>query len=134
MEITSKGRYAVKVMADIARAKKEYVSLAEISERNELSQKYLEKIISILLKANLVVSARGKDGGYKLARPCEQITIKQILDATGDGAKIVDCLECGCAHSGSCDTVSVWGTLKKLIDDYLASVTLSMLLSKTGKS
>ncbi|MGN1201579.1 MAG: RrF2 family transcriptional regulator [Candidatus Caccovivens sp.] len=132
MEITAKGRYAVRVMADIARLDGQYVSLADIAKRQDLSLKYLERIVSMLSKANLVESMRGANGGYRLAKETDQISVKMILDATGDSIKIATCVHGkDCPKADKCDTIGVWNTLNHLICDYLSSVSLKDLLSQT---
>lgn len=132
MEITAKGRYAVRVMADIARSNKEFVSISDIAKRQDISLKYLERIISMLSKANLVESMRGANGGYRLAKKMEDISVKMILDATGDSVKIAICAHGeGCPKSDTCDTIGVWNTLNHLICDYLSNVTLKDLLDQT---
>ncbi len=134
MEITSKGRNAVRIMADIAKNHPDYVSISDISKRQAITIKYLEKIMSMLLKANLVESMRGINGGYKLIKPASDYTIKEILDATGDTIKLSSCLhENNCPRKGNCETVGVWNTLGCLINKYLASITLKDLLDKTYK-
>lgn len=132
MEITSKGRNAVRVMADIAKNGDNYVAISDISTRQGVTVKYLEKIMSMLLKAGLVESMRGTKGGYKLSRPAKDYTIKQILDATGDNVKISTCLHSSdCPRMNSCETMGVWNTLSCLINKYLGSITLQDLLDKT---
>ena len=133
MEITTRGRYAIHIMADIARCNGQFVSLAEIAEKHKISIKYLEKVMPMLIKAKLVKSARGSAGGYKLNAQAEKITIKSILDATGDGAKIADCLGEDCPKKRGCDTFLVCNTLKDLIDNYLESISLQDLINKTYK-
>ena len=83
MEITTKGRYAVRIIADIAR-NKGYVSANDIATRQQISAKYLEKIVGMLSKAKLVESMRGATGGYKLAKKPEEISVKDGCDATDD--------------------------------------------------
>lgn len=132
MEITSKGRYAVRIMADLARNGSGFVSLNDISKRQGISIKYLEKIISMMAKANLVESMRGALGGYKLAKNPENCTIKEILDATGDSIKIATCIHGEkCPKAETCDTIGVWNSLNDLINKYLTSVTLKDLVDKT---
>lgn len=131
MEITTKGRYAVRIMADIAKFDG-YVSTTEIAERQKISIKYLEKILSMLSKANLVKSMRGTKGGYILAKKREEISVKDILDATDDSIKISTCLETDvCPIADKCDTIGVWETLNKLINNYLENVTLKDLVDQT---
>ncbi|MBQ8909210.1 MAG: Rrf2 family transcriptional regulator [Clostridia bacterium] len=132
MEITTKGRYAVRIMVDIARHGDGYVSIADMADRQKLSQKYLEKIISNLVKANLVESKRGADGGYKLAKSAHECNVKEILDATGESTKVAVCAgEEKCPMAEKCDTMGVWHTLNHLISDYLEGVTLQSLVDKT---
>ena len=132
MEITTKGRYAVRVMVDLARNGEDYVPITEIALRQKISQKYLEKIISMLVKANLVVSMRGTKGGYKLCKAPNEYSVKEILDATGESTKVAACAgEDRCPMAESCDTMGVWNTLNRLISDYLQGVTLKDLIDKT---
>ena len=131
MEITTKGRYAVRVMADIAR-NEGYVSTSEIAERQHISIKYLEKIVAMLSKAKLVKSMRGTNGGYKLSRERDEISVKDILDATGDAIKISTCLDTDvCPIADKCDTIGVWNKLNQTINNYLESVTLKDLVDQT---
>lgn len=132
MEITTKGRYAVRIMADIARNGQNFVALSEIAERQQISIKYLEKIIAMLTKAKLVESMRGASGGYRLARDLEKISVKQILDATGDSIKVATCAAGEeCPKADKCDTIGVWNTLNSLINTYLESVSLKDLVEQT---
>ncbi len=132
MEITTKGRYAVRVMADIARCDKNFVSLADVATRQEISVKYLEKIVSMLSKYGLLESMRGVNGGYKLSKLAKDISVKDILDATGDSVKVSTCVEeISCPKADSCDTIGVWSKLNNLINTYLESVTLQDLLDQT---
>lgn len=132
MEITTKGRYAVRIMADIARNGDEFVSISEIAERQQISIKYLEKIIAMLSKAKLVESMRGANGGYKLAKAQEKISVKAILDATGDSIKVSTCTVGEvCPNADKCDTIGVWNTLNGLINNYLESVILKDLVEQT---
>lgn len=131
MEITTKGRYAVRIMADIAKCD-DYVSLQSVANRQQISLKYLEKIISMMAKAKLVKSLRGAAGGYKLSKPSDQISVKDILNATGDAIKISTCVDTEeCPVADKCDTIGVWSTLNGLINNYLENVTLKDLVEKT---
>ncbi len=134
MEIKSKGRYAVRVMADIARHKQdaEFVSVADIAARQDISVKYLEHIIAQLVGAGLLISQRGKLGGYKLSKLPKEYTIMEILKCTGERVQISNCdKRPDCPHVGKCDTQGVWGALDSLISDYLSRVTLQDLLDRT---
>lgn len=131
MKITTKGRHAVRIMIDIARSDKEYISISEISNRQHITTKYLEQIISLLVKKNLLESMRGASGGYKLTKKVEEYSIKEILDATGDTTELAECLKGKeCPVSNRCDSVIVWRELTNLINDYLEKVTLKDLIKK----
>lgn len=133
MKISSKGRYAVRVMADIALTNEEFVSLSEIADRQKLSLKYLEQIISKLVKAKLLCSQRGKQGGYKLTRAPKDISVSQILAVTGDLPKFAPCINSSknCPLEKNCTGLGCWATLSKIIFDYLDNVSLQDLLDKT---
>lgn len=134
MELTTKGRYAVRIMVEIARHGGNVVSVQEIAENQDISVKYLEKIINILTKKSLLESQRGKDGGYRLTRKPKDYSIQEILKATGDQAEIVACLHGkDCPRSCNCNTQDLWGNLDNLINEYLESVTLEDLLKKNYK-
>lgn len=134
MKITSKGTHAVRIMTDIARNDNEFVSISDISARQHISIKYLEQIMSLLAKKGLVESMRGVKGGYKLTREASKISVKEILDATGDITKIANCVSGeNCPMADKCDTMGVWNELTLLINDYLQSITLQKLLDKMKK-
>ena len=129
MYITTKGRNALKVMIDLARHEGEgYISLSDIAERQKESLKYLETSASQLSSAGLVVSARGKSGGYKLARRAEEYTVAEIL-LTGEGTlSPVSCLDSGCENAGTCMTLPLFKELDEVIMKFLNSKTLKDLL------
>lgn len=133
MMISTKGRYALRVMIDLAgQNADEFISLKGISERQQISMKYLESIVSVLNKAGFLQSLRGKDGGYKLAKkPCEY-TVGAILKLCEGSLAPVACLEGGCdtvcQSSDGCITLPLWQKLDFIIDGYLESVTLDDLL------
>lgn len=131
MEITTKGRNAVRIMADIARHNDVFVSLSDIVTRQRISIKYAEKIIAMLVKSGCLISMRGKNGGYKLSREAKDISVNQILIATGDEVKLDTCSRKNCARAGQCENMGVWNTLASLIDNYLDGVTLQDLIDKT---
>lgn len=131
--ISTKGRYALRIMTDLAEHIGDgYISLKDIADRQEISLKYLEAIISLLSKSNLVDSLRGKNGGYRLSRSPEKYTLREILEVTEGGIAPVNCAclngEDGCKRVGFCPTQPVWQKLDKLICDYLDGVTLNALL------
>ncbi len=132
MKISTKGRYALRVMADLARQNPDtYVSLAAIAARQDISLKYLEAIVAKLHQAGFVTSQRGKNGGYRLARPAAAYTAGSVLKLVEGSLAPVACVEddaVTCARSGQCDTLPLWLELDRLIDRYLESVTLADLL------
>ena len=133
MLISTKGRYALRVMIDLAEHRSgEFISLKEIAQRQEISEKYLESIIRTLVKAKVVESLRGKGGGYRLTKNPEQYTVGEILRLTEGSLAPVACLDgdCkGCSRSDECPTLGVWKNLDKLINDYLDGVTLDTLVA-----
>jgi Rrf2 family protein len=134
MKISTKGRYALNIMVDLAKnsTDEKYISLTEISKRLEISNKYLEQIISALNKNNLVLSTRGNNGGYKLAKKPEEYIIGDILRATEGNLSPLDCLSNGsvnsCPKKHRCATLSFWQGLDKAIEDYVDSKTLADLI------
>lgn len=136
MIISSKGRYALRVMTDLAEhADEGFISLADISARQEISLKYLEAIIALLNKADLLDSLRGKSGGYRLKKSPEEYTLREILEVTEGGIVPVNCAcltgDEECKRSTLCPTMPVWQRLDKIISDYLQSVTLKDLITES---
>jgi len=129
MMITTKGRNALKIMIDLARHEGEgYISLADIAERQKESLKYLEASAAQLSAAGLVVSARGKSGGYKLARGTDEYTVAEIL-LSGEGTLApVSCLVSGCENADTCQTLPLFKELDEVIMNFLTSKTLKDLL------
>lgn len=132
MLISTKGRYALRVMIDLAEHQTEgYVPLKEVARRQEISEKYLESIIKLLVKANLLSGLRGKGGGYKLTQSPEAYTVGSILRLTEDSLAPVACLVPGataCARAAECRTLSMWQGLDKVINDYLNQITIADLV------
>ncbi len=136
MMISTKGRYALRVMLDLAQQPAgEYISLKSISQRQAVSMKYMEAIVATLNKSGMVESLRGKKGGYRLTRSADKYTIGEILKLTEGSLAPVTCLECEnpCQRAESCITRPMWLELDKLIDDYLESKTLADLLGEDKK-
>ena len=130
MLVSTKGRYALRVMVDLAEHNTgEFIPLKEIAKRQEISEKYLESIIAALAKAEFVTGLRGKGGGYKLTRSPEQYTVGAILKVTEGSLAPVACLEPGggCDRAGECKTLPMWTGLAQFIDDYLEGITLDDL-------
>jgi Rrf2 family protein len=132
MKISTKGRYALRMLIDLAEHGDEgYVALKDIARRQDISKKYLEQIVSILNKPNILKTNRGYQGGYKLAKAPSKYTIGEILRLTEGGFAPVSCLESDenyCDKSAYCPTLFVWEGLYKVIDEYLNSITLQDIL------
>ena len=136
MMISTRGRYSLRVMLDLAQDDTgTYVPLDVIARREGISEKYLESIIVSLSRAGLVKALRGKGGGYKLARRPEEYPIGEILNLTEKSLAPVSCLEAGmvCPHAADCLTFPLWQGLDKVIDDYLMAHSLADLMPKTNK-
>lgn len=133
MIVSTKGRYALRVIIDLAiNGNDEYISLKDISERSLISMKYLESIVSNLNKHGLLDSLRGKKGGYKLNRPTGEYTVGMILKASEGSLAPVACVNCGdvqCNEAHDCITLSMWKKLDSVIDSYLESVTIEDLIN-----
>lgn len=129
MLISTKGRYALRVMIDLAEHQAEdYVPLKEIAKRQEISEKYLESIIKLLVKANLLSGLRGKGGGYKLTKAPDAYTVGSILRLTEESLAPVACLEKGaasCPRMAECRTLSMWQGLDQVISSYLDNITIA---------
>ncbi len=137
MKITSRGRYALKVMIDIAEQQSDdYIKLNDIAMRHNISEKYLESIIASLTKNGILIGVRGKGGGYKLSKKPEEYTVGSILKITEGSLTPVSCLDCKpntCENEESCKTLPLWQGLDKVIDEYLESVTIADLAFGTKK-
>jgi Rrf2 family protein len=129
MMITTKGRNALKVMIDLAQHENEgYIPLGDIAVRQKESLKYLEASAAQLSQSGLVISARGKSGGYKLSKKPEEYTVAEIL-LSGEGSLApVQCLESGCENAGTCMTLPLFKELDEVINNFLKSKTLKDLL------
>ena len=132
MKVSTKGRYALRLMTDIAAHDGNgYVSLKDVAERQNISMKYLEMIVSLLHKGGLLVSGRGKKGGYRLAKDPSECSIGAILKLTERTLSPVNCIEGGmvnCEKAGGCITLPMWQKLDGMIDEYLENVSLEDLL------
>ena len=131
MLISTKGRYALRVMLALAEQDGGYVPLAEVAARQGISEKYLEGIIALLSRAGLVKSLRGKGGGYCLARTPEEYTVGEILRITEGSLAPVSCLDDAknaCPRAGECLTLPMWEKLYATISNFLDSVTLVSIL------
>ena len=131
MMISTKGRYALRVMLDMAEdGGSEWHRLSDVAQRQQLSKKYLESIMAALSRANLVESAVGKSGGYRLTRSPEQYTVEEILNLTEGNLATVSCLTPGaptCHRMAECRTYNMWKGLDEMISDYFSKITLADL-------
>lgn len=132
MLVSTRGRYALRIMLELASRKaEERVSLAEISEKQEISLKYAEAIVALLVKSGLLDGQRGKSGGYRLVRPAKDIKVGDILNLTEESLAPVNCKECAgtaqCNKADHCKTLPMWNHLNKMISDYLFSISLEDL-------
>ena len=134
MMISTKGRYALRVMIDLAQHEGEgFLSLKSVAERQDISPKYLEMIVAILNRGGLVISQRGKEGGYRLARPASEILVGEVIRlAEGSLAPVAcrDCTDSAWERADSCLTLPMWRKLDGLINEYLDSVSIEDLLNK----
>lgn len=131
MKISTKGRYALRVMIDLAlNSNGKYITAREISKRQEISNKYLEQIIAMLNKAGYLETARGNTGGYKLTRKPSEYVIGDILKATEGNLTPIDCLteEGKCKRQEECKTYFFWKGLDDTINEYVNSKTLEDLI------
>ncbi|MDD5887055.1 MAG: Rrf2 family transcriptional regulator [Oscillospiraceae bacterium] len=132
MMISTKGRYALRVMIDLATySNGEYITLKAISKREGISVKYLEQVISLLNHAGFLNSLRGNNGGYKLAKSPESITAGDILRAAEGSLAPIACLKeepYGCERSATCSTIDFWKGYYKVILNYVDSITLQNLV------
>lgn len=128
MMISTKGRYALRVMVDLTEHNTDaYVPLRDIAERQEISQKYLESIMTVLSKAGFVDALHGKGGGYRLNRPPNGYTIGSVLKLTERTLAPVACLENKhnkCDRAANCRTLPMWTELDHLINNYLEGITV----------
>lgn len=132
MIVSTKGRYALRVMIDLAEHPSDgYIPLKEIAKRQEISEKYLESILKILVKGDMVTGLRGKGGGYRLNRAPKQYTAGSILRLTEDSLAPVACLEKPqnqCPRAAKCRTLPMWQQLDTMIQDFFDKITILDLM------
>lgn len=132
MLISSRGRYALRVMIDLAEHDDgAYIPMKEVAQRQDISLKYLERILPILVSAKLIEGIHGKGGGYRLTKEPEQYRISDILRLTEGDLAPVACLECNaekCARTAECRTLPMWMELNRRVNEYLDSVTIADLM------
>ena len=136
MMISTKGRYALRMLVELAKRKDEgYIALKDIAESQGISKKYLEQIVAILNKPEILKKNRGYQGGYMLAQPPQAYTVGDILRITEGGLAPVACLEqdeVTCERAGYCETLFVWEGLYKAINEYLDGITLQDILDRNN--
>lgn len=134
MKISTKGRYALRLMIDLAIYEDEgYVKIKDIAKRQDLSDKYLEQIITILSRAGYVKSIRGAQGGYKLSKPTSEYTVGMILRLTEGSLSPVACIDSSdchieCERYDNCATIEVWKKLNDAINNVVDNITLKDLV------
>ena len=134
MMVSTRGRYALRLMLDLAMNNTgEPVRLKDVAKRQEISEKYLEQIIPLLSRAELLQTSRGYQGGYRLARAPQDYTVGEILRLTEGGLAPVACLDQHpnpCPRCGECATLPMWEGLERVICNYLDGITLQDLLEQ----
>ena len=134
MKLSTKGRYAVMAMVDIGQnGEGRPVSLAEISQRQEISQEYLEQLFAKLRKAGLVASARGPGGGYRLALPAGETFIYDIIAAVDEPMRVTRCegdAVAGCVKGERCGTHDLWSSIGRQVNTFLSNVTLDDVVNR----
>ena len=134
MIISTKGRYALRVLIDLAENGKDtYLSMKVVAKRQGLSLKYLEHILPILKQNNIVEGLQGKSGGYRLTRKPEEYTVGEILRLTEGDLAPVACLECGaepCKRVEQCRTITMWKNFQNIINEYFDGITLKDLMQE----
>lgn len=129
MKISTKGRYALVVMIELAgNSNNEYIPLKDIAKRQQISVKYLEKIVAMLNKAGFVQSNRGNNGGYKLVKEPKEYKVGDILRAAEGDLAPTGCVTENCVRKDKCKTFEFWQGLDKAIESYVDSTTLQDLL------
>ena len=131
--ISTRGRYALRVLVDLAEhGGGSYLPMKEVANRQEISLKYLERIVPLLTRARLLEGQSGKGGGYRLGRPAEEIRVGDVLRLTEGDLAPVSCLKDGagaCARAADCRTLPVWEGYYRVTRDYFSGVTLADLMS-----
>ena len=135
MKLSTKGRYGVKAMVDLAiHYGSEPISIKIISQRQNISEYYLEQLFLLLRKANLITSIRGARGGYALSRTPQEITIAEIITVLEGPIEVSDCIEgVSCSNIDCCATRLLWEKIKKSIDSVMESTTLKDILDDYNK-
>ena len=134
MKISTKGRYALRMLIDLAEHQHcGFIALKDIADRQHISKKYLEQIIPIFNKTDILKTSRGSQGGYMLSKSPDKYTVGEILRLTEGSLAPVDCLNqdpIDCERSGECPTLPVWQGLNRVINEYLDGITLQDILDQ----
>ena len=134
--VSTRGRYALRVLVDLAEQDTDrYITLREIAERQEISEKYLESIAKELVKSGFLDGLRGKGGGYRLGRSAEDLKVLDILQAMEGTLAPVACLEEGakpCPRASNCRTLPLWEGLNKVVREYLGHYTVQDLMQQNS--
>ena len=136
--ISTRGRYALRVLVDLAENQGDgYITLKEVAERQEISEKYLEIIVKDLVRAGILEGLRGKGGGYRLGHPAEQIKVMDVLCTLEGDLAPVACLADGskpCSRAADCRTLPLWKGLNEVVSSYLSKFTVQDLIHKDPDS
>ncbi len=132
MMISTRGRYALRVLIDLAENNQgKYIPMKDVAQRQEISLKYLERIMPLLIKGKLIEGAHGKGGGYKLTREPNDYKVGEILRLTEGNLAPVSCLECNaepCVRKAQCRTYEMWKKFYDITNDYFDSITIADLM------
>lgn len=134
MKISTRGRYAIRVMIDLAEHNTgEYIPLTDIAKRQQISEKYLEAIVAMLVKSGNLKALRGKKGGYRLVKEPKDYNMKSILEVTEGNFAPVACLEDErneCSRYNECKTIKMWEEFRKMVSDYFENISLEDLMKE----
>lgn len=136
MKISTKGRYALRLMVDLAKHRENgFIALKDVAKRQNISKKYLEQIVPVLNGAGLLITNRGNKGGYRLAKPPSEYTVGDILRITEGSIAPVSCLETEvnyCERKNCCQTLFVWEGLYKTVNEYLDGITVQDIVDRVN--
>lgn len=138
MKVSTKGRYALRMLVDLAEHQENgFVALKDIAKRQDISKKYLEQIVALLNRPDILQTNRGNNGGYRLAKPASEYSVGDILRITEGSIAPVACLEDEynhCERAENCATLYVWQELSRIMSEYLDSVTVQDIVDKHKES
>lgn len=138
MKISTKGRYAIRFLVDLAEHKNDgFIALKDVAERQGISKKYLEQIVPLLNKSGILKANRGYQGGYMLAKTPDELTVCEILKITEGSIAPVSCLDfepVQCERADECTTLYIWEGLYKVITEYLNGITVQDIVDRNAES